>query len=188
MKTCHKCKLEKPLDCFSKDNGNNDGLYSWCKECVSKHNKNNRVHLNSMTRLWRANNVEYVRKYSSEYEKNNKQKRSVSRKKRRDADPDKVKHKSLLRTFNLALTDYNKMLAEQNNVCAICGKDEVVCFRKSNKTMSLAVDHDHKTGKIRGLLCKKCNTAIGMFYDNIDLLTSAIKYLEKHNAKISNIN
>lgn len=77
----------------------------------------------------------------------------------------------LLRTFGITVEQYEAMLAAQNGVCAIC-------FSK-HKTMRLSVDHCHKTGKVRGLLCGKCNSGIGMLSDSIDLLASAQRYLER---------
>lgn len=74
---------------------------------------------------------------------------------------------------------YKRMLIEQNNVCAICGKEETVKNYK-DKVSSLAVDHDHKTGKIRGLLCQKCNSGLGKFEDNEDNMLKAVEYLRKH--------
>jgi hypothetical protein len=67
------------------------------------------------------------------------------------------------------------MLKKQNNCCGICKKhiSEALLTRKSN----LCVDHDHKTGKIRGLLCDNCNRGIGLLGDNIDILRNAIGYL-----------
>jgi hypothetical protein len=65
-----------------------------------------------------------------------------------------------------------KLLKKQGNVCAICGKG-------LEKDKRLAVDHNHKTGKIRGLLCVNCNMMLGMSKDNINTLKSAIKYLEE---------
>ena len=71
---------------------------------------------------------------------------------------------------------YNNMYISQNGVCAICGEKE---REKTNKGMTkhLAVDHDHKTGKTRGLLCKKCNIGISMLGDDLDVLASATSYL-----------
>lgn len=68
---------------------------------------------------------------------------------------------------------YEMILKSQNGVCAICHK---ICLTNKN----LAVDHCHKTNKIRGLLCHKCNVSLGGFYDNLELLRAAIKYLEKY--------
>ena len=75
----------------------------------------------------------------------------------------------LKRDFNLSVDEYESMLNLQNNVCAIC-------FGTSNGKR-LAVDHDHKTGKIRGLLCDRCNTTLGRFDDDIKYFESMINYL-----------
>jgi hypothetical protein len=63
---------------------------------------------------------------------------------------------------------YKNMVLSQNNICAICNNT-------SNKT--LHVDHDHVTGKVRGLLCYSCNTGIGLLKEDINTLTRAIEYL-----------
>lgn len=68
------------------------------------------------------------------------------------------------------------MLKHQNNVCAICNRPETL--QKFEHIQSLSVDHDHKTGIVRGLLCAKCNYAIGNLSDSVNLLKSAIHYLE----------
>ena len=77
--------------------------------------------------------------------------------------------------YNLSLEDYNNKLKEQNHSCAICKCDETDAFKGL-----LFVDHDHKTGKVRGLLCHHCNTALGKFRDSQEILNSAINYLDKH--------
>ena len=77
--------------------------------------------------------------------------------------------------YGLSLEDYNTMLKDQNHKCAICGTDEVDAFKSL-----LFVDHDHETGKVRGLLCHHCNTALGKFKDSTEILKQAIAYVEKH--------
>jgi hypothetical protein len=84
---------------------------------------------------------------------------------------------NLKQAFNINSKDYNELLKTQKGKCAICKKEEKA-FTKYGKKRNLAVDHCHKTGKIRGLLCTKCNTAIGSFEDNLELLNNAIKYLK----------
>jgi hypothetical protein len=69
---------------------------------------------------------------------------------------------------------YAKLLEEQNDCCAICGKTEA-----ENK-QKLSIDHNHTTNKIRALLCRACNTGLGSFGDSTTLLSIAIEYLEKH--------
>jgi Recombination endonuclease VII len=75
--------------------------------------------------------------------------------------------------YGITLDQYNQMLADQNHKCAICGNEDEVEGRK------LAIDHCHKTGKVRGLLCGKCNRGLGLFYDNLELLQNAISYLAR---------
>jgi Recombination endonuclease VII len=86
-------------------------------------------------------------------------------------------NKYQLKKFGLDDKQYNKILFQQNNCCAIC-KTDVGHYSKSNKKCRLAVDHDHKTGKVRGLLCNSCNRALGLLKDSITNLHSAIVYLK----------
>lgn len=79
----------------------------------------------------------------------------------------------LQRLYGIDLLRYKEMLISQNYVCLICG-------RPNRNGTSLSVDHDHKTGKVRGLLCFKCNAGLGSFCDDKDMLLSAIKYLERN--------
>jgi len=69
-------------------------------------------------------------------------------------------------------SDYDKMLKDQNGGCGICGS------KPMNKR--LAVDHCHRTGVIRGLLCQNCNVGIGLFKDNTEIMVSAINYIKNN--------
>ena len=80
----------------------------------------------------------------------------------------------LKKEYGITEKDYDRMYMEQLGVCAICEKPETRQLK--GKTTLLCVDHDHETGKVRGLLCHRCNTVIGMFTDT-DLLDSAKRYL-----------
>lgn len=71
--------------------------------------------------------------------------------------------------YSLSLEDYNKILTDQNGVCAICLQPQ---------KEKLHVDHCHTTNIVRGLLCGNCNRALGLMKDNIDFLSKAIKYLQ----------
>ncbi len=75
---------------------------------------------------------------------------------------------------------YQEMLREQNGVCAICHQPETRRDGLSGKLKDLAVDHCHKTGKIRALLCSSCNTALGLFNDDVELLAKARGYVLCH--------
>ncbi len=86
-----------------------------------------------------------------EWVKNNKEKNTL------------IKRKSQLKTiFGISLETYQEMLSNQNGACAICGKPET-SLSVWNTSKVLSVDHDHKTGKVRGLLCGKCNLLLGIY-------------------------
>lgn len=80
------------------------------------------------------------------------------------------------RTYHISLEEYIDMAEKQNFVCAICGEENFAMG--VNHSGCLVVDHDHKTGEVRGLLCHNCNRALGLFQDNPDLIQRAAKYLK----------
>lgn len=84
---------------------------------------------------------------------------------------------NLKHNFNITEIEYNNLLKIQNNCCAIC-KSNFSHNHQNGKSASLAVDHCHDTGKIRGLLCSKCNLGLGQFKDNENFLIQAIEYLK----------
>lgn len=178
LKHCTKCKKWKFLTEFSKDSGNKDGLYTWCKQCVKELSIKNRDKRNKKAKEWRENNKEYVQKYSKNYEQTHKKERNKQKRKRRKENYEYYKDKDLRRTHNISLKVYKKILDEQNNVCAICKLPESIINTVSGKKLDLAVDHNHKTGKIRGLLCGKCNKALGVFNDDASYLLKVIDYLK----------
>lgn len=113
-------------------------------------------------------------KRNSEYYKKNKLK--VTLKKTETYINNTVSEKHLKERYQLTIEDYNKLFQEQQGCCAICGKHQ------SELKHRLNVDHNHKTGKIRGLLCPKCNTALGVYEVWVKQFNFKIKdYLEKNN-------
>ncbi len=106
----------------------------------------------------------------------NADKAAYQRKWRKD-NPVREKSFYLKRSYGITIEEYNEIFGHQGGVCAICNKPEVAVIR--GKTLSLAVDHCHDSGKIRGLLCSKCNQGLGSFKDNPTRLAAAITYLSK---------
>lgn len=86
------------------------------------------------------------------------------------------KDHQLRRKFGITLEEYNIMFISQNGCCKICGVSQ------SALTKSLSVDHDHISGKVRGLLCHKCNSLLGYAKDRTQLLKNAIDYLKNSNS------
>lgn len=86
---------------------------------------------------------------------------------------EELRCKNLKQNYNLTHEEWLKINESQNGVCAICKKPEM------RRGRPLSVDHDHQTGKIRGLLCSNCNTALGLLRDSIPNLSEAIDYLKR---------
>lgn len=137
------------------------------------------------------------RDYAKEYKKNNKEMIMDKIHKDRMDNPEKwdeiykkayIKRKdrygsllSLLKVCEsrgITLDDYQRMLEKQNNKCAICNEQETRKNPHSDGVLRLCIDHCHKTGKVRGLLCHSCNTALGKFKDSAILMYRAIRYLK----------
>lgn len=88
--------------------------------------------------------------------------------------PDKQRKRNLKKDFGITIEFYEELLLKQDGCCKICRTHHTKFSKR------LAVDHDHNTGKIRGLLCMYCNTGLGKFKDSTSLLTEAINYLKEH--------
>lgn len=86
-----------------------------------------------------------------------------------------VKPYKLKKQYGISAADYSSILGRQNGVCALC-------FKKDPDGRDLAVDHCHKSQKVRGLLCRPCNTALGLLNEDPELLARAAAYL-LHNSK-----
>ena len=84
--------------------------------------------------------------------------------------------KNALRQRGITPTEFDRLLEGQGGVCAICGESETAKSRWGT-VKQLAVDHNHVTGTIRGLLCYTCNSGLGYFKDNPRLLEAAVQYL-----------
>jgi len=100
----------------------------------------------------------------------------------RDGHGEAARKHKLKAKFGLTISDFDNILIKQNGVCSICGKPELTKY-KDGKIQRLSIDHCHISGNVRGLLCRKCNTALSAFDDDIDVLASAISYLINNKVK-----
>lgn len=96
----------------------------------------------------------------------------------RTKNREREKHYDLQKLYGATIEQFNGMAEKQNHLCAICEKPEGAIDR--GKPRKLALDHCHATGKIRSLLCTNCNTGLGRFQDDSELLHKAIAYLKQH--------
>ena len=161
MKRCKKCGLLKPLGEFYRAVGMRDGVRSDCKACNAAASKARYLAdpAAAVTRVkrWQQANPDRVNAY-----------RRVHR-----AEPavKRAERSSYLkRKYGITLDEYDAMLARQGGGCGICGSTP-------SGRISLHVDHDHGTGRIRGLLCFVCNSSLGEL-DDPDLLRAALRYVE----------
>ncbi len=153
MKWCNDCKRNLPFSCFSKSKKNTTlGLKSYCRECS-----------NARYNEWFGENKEYAR---AQARKNAKKRYSTSE------GREKIRRQRISCMFGLPPDTYDMMVWDQAALCAIC---RGLCPSGKN----LSVDHCHKTGKARGLLCQHCNHGLGKFKDDIELMKKAINYLRK---------
>jgi hypothetical protein len=117
---------------------------------------------------WARENREKMNASQRKYWQKNREKLLQQARLRRQTkgDPQRIK-----REYGLSKEEFDKMIHDQNNRCAICGNTSI---------RRLDVDHDHVTGKVRGLLCGRCNKGIGLFDDNKELFGKVILYLTEH--------
>lgn len=153
-KFCFRCEQEFSLESFYKRTDATDGRQSHCKKCDDKR-KLDFINTNPEYKKQRA---EICKRWRDSHK-----------------DPVKAKWNHLLKTYGLTEQDYNDLLTKQNSRCAICGALE----SGTSFYSQLVVDHDHKSNKVRGLLCHACNVLLGKAKDNLDILQSAITYLKK---------
>jgi Recombination endonuclease VII len=136
-----------------------------CEKDLSEFNKN-KSEKDGLQKWCKSCRTEYnysKRDYQSEYQK-----------RYRDFNVLELRDYRLKKIYGISLDDYNEILAKQGDGCAICG---------TSLNHSGHVDHCHTTGMVRGVLCSQCNTAIGKFKDDIELLDNAIAYLTYHNSR-----
>lgn len=157
-KVCSKCRLILSKDQFVKDKTEKSGLTSHCKKCR-----------NARQAIWREKNPDKIRAINDA--------RKADRKKYYGCPKRKLKYKEaqLREAFGISLSDYDKMLLDQNGKCAICDRSNT----GNSKNKYFSVDHSHMTGKIRGLLCSSCNIGMGALKDDPLILRRAATYIEE---------
>lgn len=165
MRTCPKCLQAKPSEAFSTVASRRD-----CKECF-----------NAYHRAWCAANKDKVvrharRKAKKPYAIAVQNRSKAKAKAWRKTNPEEAHAEDfrgrLWRTYKLTVDDYAALHVAHSELCAICRQPAT-----ESKAGKLAIDHDHVTGEVRGLLCHYCNMGIGNFNDDRKLLTDAIHYL-----------
>lgn len=168
MKHCPKCNTDKEESDFYKNASSTSGLQSICKVCTLKTQKAKRILNPRQHREWSQKS--YYKNHAKNLESRNKNRAKWI--KENPVAASLIKTRSKLAKYGLTIAEYDKMAVAQNHKCGICGVPQ------SEIGYALAVDHSHETGKVRGLLCIKCNVGIGNLNDSVDTLLKAIDYLK----------
>ena len=98
-------------------------------------------------------------------------------------NPDKQKSMDLKKNFGITLETYKSKSEQQQGLCAICNKPEITKDNRTGLVRNLAVDHNHNTGQVRGLLCRGCNQGLGNFQEDLQRLKNAVAYLKSFDLK-----
>lgn len=193
---CRDCKQIKTRAAFDDDSHRQDGVAVYCKDCLADraelytgekvcstcHESKPRVQYNRM--ITRKDGLDprckpcaqAAKRASLERRPLSPEKRRLYQARYKAKHPDRqreVQQRRVLRKYGLTLEQYEAILAGQNGRCAICHK---VSDR-------LVIDHCHRTGEVRGILCGTCNVGVGMFDDSAEHLQAAIKYLAENAVK-----
>lgn len=152
-KQCSRCKNIKDICDFQNDRSAKSGKHHRCKIC----NKGIRQSFTPEQQITR-------KQTSKRWYQENKEHCLI-----------KMRNNWLIRHYKITSAEYEILLLSQNSKCAICKASET--GRKKQK--HFPVDHDHKTGKIRGLLCDQCNKGLGHFKDDPEIMERAIQYVKR---------
>ena len=178
-KRCSKCKQVLPLERFSKRKDSPDGRVYKCKDCVSEGRSTKRVQPRTDEEIHsdildgskvcrtcgeRKSMKEYFKQHKSVDLHAHHCKQCVS-----GATDKTWRRKSHYKLkYNITIADYDRLVTEQDGKCVIC-----------KKAGRLVVDHNHRTGEVRGLLCPSCNTLLGLAQDSATHLWEAMRYLDE---------
>jgi len=183
-KVCGSCKQQKPLADFNKNRSSKDGLQAYCRPCnramVLKWQKDHPDKANAKGTAWKREHRDQHNEANRAYKAENREKVNDANRvyMRRKRDLMSLAERSiynrridLSRKYHISMEDYDAMLIAQDGRCAICSAP-ITAIR------ALAVDHDHKTNRNRGLLCGHCNPLLHKLEADADWLYKALNYLK----------
>lgn len=173
-KTCRKCWAIKDASDFPPRE-------LTCKSCKKDYYKNyyleNRDKSISAAKEHYDKNKDAIKEYRKYWYSKNKDKISEKNRLWRKENVDRVRKQKRSYNYKIDQSKFDDIMSKQNGSCAICGGGQT-----RRNTQTLSVDHCHKSGVIRGLLCQHCNSTLGMARDNPETLESAAAYLRSFNA------
>jgi len=150
------------------------------KEKNKQYRLDNKEKVAQTKKRWEEQNPQSVKDISKRYKERNLERVRLRQKLAYHANKDRHKGNALKRKYGMTLDDYEKMLQDQNGSCAIC-----LVKVEDTKKKYLCVDHNHLTGEVRSLLCDPCNSAIGFFKEDQEVILRAADYLKKFSATLT---
>jgi len=209
MKVCLKCKIEKSESEFNKRKSSKDGLQQNCRKCNKETYKiwqdENKEHKKQYDKIYVQKNKDKINERRKKWYSEHKEEKKLYDKKRREANStrykegkhkhylkykekylnkhkkyaaehsEEIRNKNLLKNYGITVEEYEEILKKQNGVCAICKKPPI------NKRLS--VDHHHRLGHVRGLICWTCNrrllSNLADRENAIELFTNALEYIKR---------
>lgn len=148
LKRCSKCQESFPLDRFHKEKSRADGYHAWCNTCANAYRRDKFAN----SAAWRAR----IKKSRQRYYSLNAA-HVIQR----------TRKSEILRKYGLAWDDYQKIMEMQAGKCALCG------IEKPGGKGAWHIDHDHRSGRVRGFLCHRCNTQFGTYEHVLEEFGSA---------------
>lgn len=172
MKVCNKC-------------GNLGEFYasrpSRCKVCicaeVSARRLANPEKIKAEKKRYNIIHAVKHRAKTKAWREANPERHKEANRKWREQNKERIRTQNVCRVYNISPERFLELSKKQNGKCAICRM-------KPTTKRGLHVDHHHETGVVRGLLCSRCNTGIGMLFDNTIMLKRAIRYLRSYHKEI----
>jgi len=152
MKRCCHCREYRDESEFGLNKSNKDGYQETCKKCRKEYRLKNSDKIKESKKIYYYKNRDKLLKISKTYRNSNK---------------GKVKEYQLKYKYNIDKIQYDFLMKKANYKCEICGSIK-----------KLHIDHNHRTDKIRGILCSKCNISIGLVDENLIILSNMLQYLK----------
>lgn len=161
MKSCNKCGALKALSEFPKNKNYADGHRNDCRECYRAYNQ-----------TYRAENLEAARARAREWVNTHAEQARTSNANYRNSEQGLFMRdeRKMMQLYGLTVQERDALFEKQGRRCACCRND-------TPSGRGWHIDHDHVTGAVRGILCFKCNTGIGMLGDNVEGVCAASAYL-----------
>ena len=164
QRICNCCKAWRPIERYAKSKTGHIGLSAICRDCQNAKDRARYAQKDILSRRKGQKSV---------YDKERRE-RLRSEGNLKKPDPEMQREQRMKREYGLTINDYEDMVKAQSNQCAIC-----LAPGEAERNRKLVIDHCHASGKVRGLLCNKCNLLLGHANDTIERLERAILYLSK---------